>query len=88
MAIKHAPNAAIAATLEGNLGALLMSAGRLKEALALIKDSITHGNVVGEPVAENTAGALHSHVCMSISPPLMTLHATTPQNAARELTGG
>jgi len=55
-AIKASPNQFVASTLTGNLGALLMSGGRMQEALDQLDDCIAVSATLGEQAASSVAG--------------------------------
>jgi hypothetical protein len=56
VAIKTSPNKLVASTLMGNLGALLMSGGRMQEALEQLDESISLGSSLGDMSLANVAG--------------------------------
>lgn len=55
-AIRASPNELAASTLMGNLGALLMSGGRMQEALEQLDESISLGTSLGDMSLANVAG--------------------------------
>lgn len=60
-AIEVAPSAKVAAILEGNLGALLMSAGKLREALQTMDESIAKSASIGSLKTDANVGKRDSH---------------------------